>query len=127
MKEVKPKVLIAEDDSIIAFDIKKYLINNGYKVIAIVSYGFKAVDIAKEKKPNVVLLDIMLKGYMNGIEAAEIISKKLKIPVIFLTALTDDETFLSAKDTKTYAFISKPFSTDQLEKAIKFVLKVGKY
>jgi CheY-like chemotaxis protein len=67
----------------------------------------------------------MLKGYMNGIEAAEIISKKLKIPVIFLTALTDDETFLSARDTNPYGFISKPFKLDQLKKVINSALSAA--
>jgi len=65
----------------------------------------------------------MLKGYMNGIEAAEIISKKLKIPVIFLSDLNDDETFLSAVDTNPYAFIPKPFEPEQIEKALNTALK----
>jgi CheY-like chemotaxis protein len=102
MNKVMPTVLIVEDDPIIASDIKLHLTRNGYKIIAILSYGFEAVEVAREKKPDLVLLDIMLKGYMNGIEAAEIISKKLKIPVIFLTALTDDETFLSARAFRFY-------------------------
>lgn len=117
----KPKVLIVEDDVIIASDIKKYLIRNGYDV-SIVHEGYKAVVIAKQKKTDLVLLDIMLKGSMNGIEAAEIISGTLKIPVIFLTALTDDETCLSARDTKPYGFISKPFQPDQLKEIISSTL-----
>lgn len=118
----KPKVLIVEDDIIISSDIKKYLKSTGYDVIACVRQGYVGVKIARERKPDIVLLDIMLEGYMNGIEAAEIISNELKIPVIFLTALNDDETFLSAADTCPYAFISKPFIHEQINKAIDSAL-----
>jgi DNA-binding NarL/FixJ family response regulator len=123
MKICKPKVLIVEDDIIIATDIKKFLQKKNYEIVSVVRHGFKAVDIALEKKPDIVLMDIMLEGYMNGIEAAEKIIGKLKIPVIFLTALNDDETFLSAAAIKPFAFINKPFVPEKLEKAISSALK----
>jgi CheY-like chemotaxis protein len=123
MNNLKPKVLIVEDDIIISSDIKKLLLNKNYNVISVVRQGYKAVDIAKEKKPDIVLMDIMLEGSMNGIEAAKKINAELKIPIVFLTALNDDETFLSAADIKPNAFITKPYKPEQIEKVISSMLK----
>ncbi|RPI73122.1 MAG: response regulator, partial [Ignavibacteriales bacterium] len=83
----------------------------------------RAIEEAEKELPDVVIMDIMLEGYMSGIEAAEKISNGLNIPVIFLTALNDDETFLSAAETKPYGFISKPFKHEQIEEALSSALK----
>jgi CheY-like chemotaxis protein len=116
------KVLIAEDDVIIAADIKKHLQKAGYDVIT-VRHGHMAVKAAREKKPDVALIDIILEGYMDGIEAAKIISKELKIPVIFLTALNDDETFLIARDSEPFAYITKPFRPEQIIETLNSALQ----
>src|SRR5690606_9435823 len=113
---VKGRVLIAENDPVIATDIKKFLEVKNYSV-SVVRHGYKAVEKAKEDSPDVILMDIMLDGYMNGIEAAEKIYHELNVPVIFITALNDDETFLNAADVKPFRFISKPFKPEELEEA----------
>src|SRR5690606_36353043 len=94
------RILIVEDDPVIATDIKKFLLSKNYTVISVVRQAYRAVEEAEKEIPDAVIMDIMLEGYMNGIDAAEKISNGLNIPVIFLTALNDDETFLLAADTK---------------------------
>lgn len=126
MSREKSRVLIVEDDPVIATDIKKFLQRKNYNVISVVRQGYKAIEKARKEIPDIVIMDIMLDGYMNGIEAAEKISKENKIPVIFLTALNDDETFLSAAETKPYGYVTKPFKPEELEKAISSALN-GRY
>ena len=88
----KTNILIVEDESIVAKDIAQSLKKLGYNVIETASSGEAAVIIAEEKKPDLVLMDIMLKGEMSGIDAANIIHEKSNIPVIFLTAYADEST-----------------------------------
>jgi CheY-like chemotaxis protein len=115
----KLKILIAEDKSITALDLKDFLEKKGFKVTSIVKTGEEALIKIKEDKPDLILMDIMLKGYYTGIETAEIIRRKFKIPLIYLTALNDDETYLKAYMTKPAAFIIKPYIESQLLRAIE--------
>lgn len=119
---MKEKILIVEDEKIIAFDIKYCLERSGYIVPAIVSYGEQATEKAVELKPDLVLMDIMLKGNMNGTEAAEQITKILNIPVIYLTAYSDENTLKNAKFSQPFAYILKPFDENQLVATIEIVL-----
>ena len=110
------KILIVEDEAITSLDLKYSLEELGYDVIGTVDTGHDAIKVSCEKIPDVVLMDIKLKGDMEGTQAAQEISK-LNIPVIFLTANTDEDTF--KKIEKTYGFISKPFDLNELDETIK--------
>jgi len=122
MIESKGNILIIEDEKLIAADIKKNLEKNGYKVDGIVNRGEDALKIIDSHKPDLILMDVMLHGQLSGIETAERILKTNKVPIIYLTALTDDETFLNANITKPSAYLVKPFKTDELLKVIEKVI-----
>ncbi|MEB2777058.1 response regulator [Algoriphagus sp. D3-2-R+10] len=115
------RILIVEDDMIIAANISLQLSNLGYEVTGIETKGEEAIHHALEAKPDIILMDIQLKGTFSGIDAAHEIHKFLSIPMIFLTANEDDVTFEKAKETHPFAFISKPFTKKNLERTIALV------
>jgi len=115
-------ILVVEDESIVAKDIQMCLNKLGYNVIGVYSTGEEAVEVAREKEPDLVMMDIMLKGEMSGIEAADIIRKYNDIPVIFLTAYTDRSTVDKAKETEPYGYIIKPFKEIDIQTAIEIAL-----
>ncbi|WP_100629032.1 response regulator [Algoriphagus formosus] len=117
----KTRILIVEDDMIIAANISLQLSKLGYEVTGIESRGEDAVNHAIENHPDIILMDIQLKGGMNGIDAAKKIQEKTAIPLIYLTANADEASFQKAKETKPYAFISKPFNKLNLERTIELV------
>lgn len=117
----KASILIVEDDMIIAANISLQLNNLGYEVLGIVTRGEEALDFVKKNVPDILLLDINLKGKMDGIETAKQIEKIKAIPVIYLTANADEATFNKAKITKPKAFITKPFNKLNLERTIALV------
>lgn len=117
----KTKILIVEDDMIIAANISLQLSNLGYEVTGIETKAEEAVHHALETKPDMILMDIQLKGQSNGIDAAHAIRKYLDIPLIYLTANVDDATFQKAKETHPFAFIAKPFTNLNLERTIALV------
>ena len=123
MKNNKINILIVEDESITAMDIKKHLETNENIAAHTAATGIDAVMLAEQIKPDLIIMDIMLKGHLNGIDVADIIAKKNSIPVIYLTAFTDDETFLNAQLTNPFAFIGKPFHKDELQNTIAVALK----
>ncbi len=118
----KIKILVVEDESIVAKDIKNTLKKLDYDVPATINSGEKALEEVVENKPDLVLMDIMLKGKMTGIECAEIIKEKYRIPVIFLTAYADDNTLEKAKITEPYGYIIKPFKEKELQTTIEMTL-----
>ena len=118
----KTNILIVEDESIVAKDIAQSLKKLGYNVIETVSSGEAAVIIAEEKRPDLVLMDIMLKGEMSGIDAANFIHEKNNIPVIFLTAYADESTLSKAKISEPYGYIIKPFKEIDLHSNIEMAL-----
>lgn len=115
-------ILVVEDESIVSKDIQQSLVKLGYNVAGAAATGEKAIEIAREELPDVVLMDIMLKGAMNGIETAELIRKELFIPVIFLTAYADDATLAKAKISEPYGYIIKPFKEIDLHTTIEMAL-----
>jgi DNA-binding LytR/AlgR family response regulator len=115
------RILIVEDDMIIAANISLQLSKLGYEVTGIETKAEEAIHHALETKPDLILMDIQLKGKSNGIEAAHAIHKVQDIPIIYLTANEDDATFQKAKDTNPFAFISKPFNKQNLERTIALV------
>lgn len=117
----KTRIMIVEDDMIIAANISLQLSNLGYEVTGIETRAEAAVLHALETKPDMILMDINLKGQSNGIDAAKAIQKYLDIPLIYLTANVDDSTFEKAKETHPFAFIAKPFTNLNLERTIALV------
>jgi two-component system, LytTR family, response regulator LytT len=118
----KLNVLIVEDESIVAKDIQHSLKKLGYNVLGICSTGEDAIKSVEELTPDLVLMDIMLKGTMNGIEAAAIIRETNNIPVIFLTAYADENTLSKAKVSEPFGYIIKPFKEIDLHTAIEMAI-----
>ncbi len=123
----KINILVVEDESIVSKDIQYSLDKLGYNVVGAAATGDKALEIARAERPDLVLMDIMLKGAMNGIETAEIIKEELSIPVVFLTAYADESTLSKAKITEPYGYIIKPFKEIDLHTSIEMAIyKHGK-
>ncbi len=112
--EKKAKVLIVEDETITALGIKKDLEIHGNISTNIVSNAVDAVIAAEKEKPDLILMDIMLKGKLSGIDAAQIITGRYNIPIIYITAYQDDETYLNAYQTNPLKIIGKPYSKSEL-------------
>lgn len=119
---MRAKILIVEDESIVALNIKNRLEKLGYAVVATISSGEVAIQTAAETFPDLVLMDIKLKGKIDGIEAATKIRSQLQVPVVYLTAYADDETLNRAKMAEPYGFILKPFESRDLCTAIEIAL-----
>lgn len=123
----KTNILVVEDESIVSKDIQHSLNKLGYNVVGAASTGEKALELARSERPDIVLMDIMLKGDMNGIETAEIIRNELSVPVVFLTAYADESTLSKAKITEPYGYIIKPFKEIDLHTSIEMAIyKHGK-
>ncbi len=123
----KTNILIVEDESIVAKDIQQSLKKLGYTVVGVCSTGQDAINVAEETKPDLVLMDIMLKGDMSGIEAATHIREKWNIPIIYLTAYADESTLTKAKISEPYGYIIKPFKEIDLHTSIEIAIyKHGK-
>jgi len=118
----KKKILIAEDENIIAMDIQYILQNLGYKVSDIVSTGEESIDRASKKQPDLILMDIKLKGDIDGVSAAEQIFSRFNIPVVYLTACGDEKTMNRVRNSGHFGFISKPFEERELQAVIKNTL-----
>jgi DNA-binding LytR/AlgR family response regulator len=116
------KILVVEDEMIIAAKISMQLTNLGYEVTGILPVGEQAIQQVKENKPDIILLDINLKGNVDGIETARQIQLFADIPIIYLTANSDEATFNRAKPTRPSAFISKPFKQLDLQRAIELTI-----
>jgi DNA-binding LytR/AlgR family response regulator len=116
------KLLIVEDDMIIAAKISMQLTALGYEVTGIIPRGEEAIRHIEDNKPDIVLLDINLKGTLDGIETAQKMLKMGEIPIIYVTANTDEATFNRAKETRPYAFISKPINNRDLQRAIELTV-----
>ncbi|MEZ4930859.1 MAG: response regulator [Saprospiraceae bacterium] len=117
------KIMMVEDDMIIAADISMQLTKLGYEVTGINTRGEDALKMLEGNRPDIILMDIVLSGKMNGIETAQIILERFQIPVIFLTSNSDDATFQQAIKAKPYAFISKPFQKADLARTIQLALQ----
>jgi len=121
--EASNKILIIEDEMIIAADISVQLTKRGYQVIGMYPTAEEAILSIHSNQPDLILMDIVLDGKIDGIQAAQEISKIAEIPIIFLTSNTDNSTFQRALATKPFGFISKPFRIGELERTIKLALQ----
>ena len=120
--ESKVRILIVEDQFLVANDIKDNLETLGYEISAIATSGEKAVKKAGEGKTDLVLMDIVLRGEMDGIEAAEIIRSRFDLPVIFLTAYRDPKIFERAKISEPFGYLIKPFEASELHSNVEIAL-----
>ncbi|MEG4048513.1 ATP-binding protein [Microcoleus sp. Pol17_C1] len=116
------QILVVEDEVIVAQDIAGRLKKLGYGVTATVSSGEEAIQKAVENPPDLVLMDIVLKGDMDGVTAAEKIKTNKNVPTVFLTAYADDQTLQRAKLTDPFGYIIKPFQQNDLRVAIEIAL-----
>ncbi|HPG38903.1 MAG TPA: PAS domain S-box protein [bacterium] len=118
----KPQIIIVEDELIIAQEIKQFLLKMDYEVPATASYGDDALQKIAAIKPDLVLMDIKLKGAMNGIEAAGKAHALYDVPVVYMTANADHDTVERAKKTEAYGFVYKPVQPDVLRAVIEMAL-----
>ncbi len=121
-KMLKANILVVEDEGIVAEEIKSRLNHMGYTVCDIVHTGEKAIQAAENLTPDLVLMDIKIKGPIDGIETAGFIKEKMDIPIIYLTAYTDEDTLSRAKLKDPFGYIVKPFEERNLMTAIEMAL-----
>jgi CheY-like chemotaxis protein len=116
------RILVVEDEAIVAMNIEQRLSAMGYEPAGRVARGEEAIAAAQKLHPDLVLMDIRLQGKMDGITAAQQIRERLSIPVIFLTAFSEDPTLNRAKLAEPFGFILKPFEDRELKSAIEIAL-----
>jgi len=113
------EILIVEDERIIAEDLKISISEFGYKVVGIADNGTDAIKLAHKFKPDLILMDIKIKGSMNGIEAAGNILVDRKIPIIFITSYADNKSYNAIHNLDYSDYLLKPFSCSKLKKVIE--------
>jgi len=118
----KANILIVEDDFVIAKVLAESLQELGYQVAGIISTGEEAVERAAKVHPDLVLMDIRLKGEMDGIDAGEQISGDLHVPIVYLTAYSDERTVERAKITEPYGYLIKPFTDTELKTTLEMAI-----
>lgn len=116
------RILIVEDEDIVAAGLDLTLRDFGYEVAARASSGEEAVRLAEETRPDLVLMDVTLNGVMDGIEAAKRIRERFYVPVVYLTALSDEETLRRARATGPSGYLVKPFDVEKLRDALETAL-----
>lgn len=115
----KLRIFIVEDDVIIGEDIKKSVRNIGHDIVGFVPSGEQALEQVTQVMPDLVLMDIVLRGRLNGIETAEQIHRHYKIPIVFLTAYADKLTMSRAQRAHPYGYILKPFEDQELKEVLE--------
>ncbi|MEG4281969.1 ATP-binding protein [Microcoleus sp. A006_D1] len=116
------QILIVEDELLIGKNLVLKLEKLGYKIVGLVSSGADAIQRANEIKPDLILMDIVIKGDIDGIETAARINQELEIPIIYTTAYADDETLQRAENTGSYGYLLKPFKEREIHATIKIAL-----
>ena len=122
-KTMKIKVLLVEDEVLVAEDMAGDLKNEGFEVVDIVISGEEALQSIEENPPHIILMDINIKGQIDGIETAQLINESYKIPIIYITANTSNHFISRAIKTSPHAFLSKPFNQKDLNIAIDLAIQ----
>ena len=117
-----PQIMVVDDESIVALDLQSSLENMGYNVPAVVSSGEEAVSTAGKVRPDLILMDISLNGGMDGVQAAEQIRSRFPVPVIYLSAFSNDHILQRAKQTEPYGYLLKPYVERELHTTIEMAL-----
>ena len=118
----QPRILVVEDEAIVTMEIEERLTAMGYEVAGVASSGEQALFFTREHRPDLVLMDIRLEGDMDGISAAEQIRDRFQVPVIFLTAYSEDSTLERAKRSEPYGYLLKPFNDRELKSTMEIAL-----
>lgn len=121
-EEAAPRILIVEDEALIAAEIEMTLVRMGYRIAGKARNGDLALDLLASSQPDLALLDINIKGSRSGIDLANIIRQKYSFPFVFLTAFADRETLSKVKETLPYGYVVKPFNDSDLLSAIELAL-----
>lgn len=116
------RILVVEDEGIVALDIKNRLERLGYIVAGLAATGEEAIALTENTTPNLVLMDVKLRGNMDGVEAAEKIRERFGVPVIYITAFADEETLQRARVTEAFGYVLKPFEERELVTNIEIAL-----
>lgn len=116
-------ILIVEDENIVAMDLSQRLTKLGYKVVGMAPSGKRALALVEERAPDIILMDIHIKGNKDGIEVANNINELYQIPIIFLTAYSEDSTLARARQVRPYGYLLKPFSERELHVAIQVAIE----
>jgi PAS domain S-box-containing protein len=116
------QILVVEDEGTIAKSIEHELTSMGYGIAGVASSGEEALRKAEETFPDLVLMDMVLKGDMDGVEATEQLQERFDIPVVYLTAYADDDTLQRAKTTQPYGYLVKPYEEKELRTTIEIAL-----
>ncbi len=122
----RPRILLVEDEAIVACDIQAQLEACRFEVPATADSGEQALRLASETSPDLVLMDIKLKGDLDGVQVADIIRRQYHIPIVFLTANSEEEMLQRAKLTEPLAYVLKPYSEKELRIAVEFALYRGR-
>ncbi|NBD15560.1 MAG: response regulator [Cyanobacteria bacterium] len=122
MKSSRGKILIVEDELIIAKSLARQLENLSYELVGTASSGKKALEIIQNNLPDLVLMDIVIAGEMDGIETGKKIREQFDIPIIYLTAYSDDETLKRVQESGGQGYILKPYKQREVHAAITMVL-----
>ena len=117
------RILIVEDELLIAQGLARKLGKLGYAVTGTVTSGLEAIEQATQEHPDLVMMDIIIQGEMDGIAAAERIYRELDIPVVFVTAYADDETLQSAERAGAYGYVLKPYQEEEVNAAIRLAMR----
>ena len=117
------RVMVVEDERIVALHLKQQLLKLGYDVVGVAASGEHALRLVNELRPDVVLMDIHIEGPIDGIETTERIPAELMVPVVYLTAYSDEETLARARETRPYGYLLKPFTPRELHATIQMVLE----
>ena len=119
----KANIMVVEDEGVVSIDIRNMLKKAGYSIAAVAFQGDEAVEKAELSAPDIVLMDIGLKGEIDGIEAAKKIRDRFQIPVVFLTGFADKVTMTKAQEVNPSGFIIKPINEEELKKTLEDILK----
>jgi PAS domain S-box-containing protein len=118
----KARVLVVEDESITAQDVAAILLNLGYSVTSTVASGNKALEAVEADRPDIILMDIVLQGDLDGIATTRRIRSRFDIPIVYLTAYSDEKTLLAAKNSELFGYVLKPIDSRELQIAIEMAL-----
>ena len=116
------RILVVDDQVVITMQLEERLTGMGYEVVGRASSGEASIDMARHFRPDLVLMDIVMPGRLDGIDASKVIQTELEIPIIFLTAYADDEYVQRAKHVEPYGYIVKPFQEKEIKAAIEVAL-----
>lgn len=119
------RILIVEDEFIVAYEIQKTLEDWGFTVCGVVASGEKAVTAAERQRPDCILMDVNIRGAMGGVEAARLIRARLGVPVAFLTGFPSQQVMEQTRDVRPIAFFTKPLDLGKIRSVLERELKPG--